>query len=201
MAPKVQFSKDQIIQAALDYSIDQGLNSLTVRKLASKLGCSVAPIYVNFKSSKELIQAVIQKIQAMAWEYSTRPYSSMGFFNIGIGQVLFARDYPELFKDLLELDPKSMAVHDDHLQRMLDVMMEDEFLKGLTRDQNSKILYMMSQFTNGLCLSIVKDWNIMSVEQSLIIMEEMAHRIICSMQDGWEHESMITPEMLEKIKQ
>ncbi len=110
MPPKVQFSKQQILDAALKISIDSGISTLTVRKLASELGCSVAPIYVNFENSDALIQAVMDQIRKKAWEYSTKSYTDIGFFNIGIGQILFVKDYPLLFLDLLNHDHQKQMI-------------------------------------------------------------------------------------------
>ncbi len=61
MAPKSKFKKDQIIDAAFEIARTEGIDRITIRKVAEKLGSSIAPIYVNFKEVDELIQEVIKK--------------------------------------------------------------------------------------------------------------------------------------------
>jgi AcrR family transcriptional regulator len=48
MPPKVQFSKEQILDTAFELVAEAGMAALSVRALAKRLGSSVAPIYVNF---------------------------------------------------------------------------------------------------------------------------------------------------------
>lgn len=61
MAPKTKFKKEQIVDAAFEIARTEGLEGITIRKVAERLGSSIAPIYVNFKDVDELIQAVIRK--------------------------------------------------------------------------------------------------------------------------------------------
>ena len=140
MPPKAQFSKQQILDAALKISIDSGISTLTVRKIAGVLGCSVAPIYVNFKNTDSLLQAVMDQIRTILWKYSTKSYTDIGFFNIGIGQILFAKDYPFLFLDLLNHDDNCLEIPKEQEERMLDIMEEDSMLEGLSRKQNRDLL-------------------------------------------------------------
>lgn len=51
MAPKKKFTKDQIIDAAFEIARTEGIEFITIRKVAEKLGGSIAPIYVNFKEA------------------------------------------------------------------------------------------------------------------------------------------------------
>lgn len=180
MPPKTQFSKQQILDTALEISIKNGISSLTVRKLAGELGCSVAPIYVNFANSKALIEAVMNKIRSISWEYSTRSYTEIGFFNIGIGQILFVKDYPRLFLDLLNHDPQCLKMSQDQEQDMVDIMEGDKMLQGLSREQNSDLLLKMSIFTLGLSTTMIKNQELLPIEQALSLLEETAHQFVHS---------------------
>jgi AcrR family transcriptional regulator len=95
MPPKVQFSKEQILDTAFELVAEAGMAALSVRALAKRLGSSVAPIYVNFKNTGELMAALERKIIDVVWRYSTREYCTHGFFNIGIGQLLFVQGLPQ----------------------------------------------------------------------------------------------------------
>ncbi|MCG8482411.1 MAG: TetR/AcrR family transcriptional regulator, partial [Clostridia bacterium] len=101
MGPKTKFSKEQIIDIAFEIAKKDGIDNITIRKVAEKLGSSIAPIYVNFKSINELTQAVLSKIfsisKKMLWEQNTlNPFRDMG-----IASLRFAKEYPVLFRDLV----------------------------------------------------------------------------------------------------
>ncbi|MBI9098623.1 MAG: TetR family transcriptional regulator [Spirochaetaceae bacterium] len=188
MPPKAQFSKQQILDTALKISIESGISTLTVRKLAEKLGCSVAPIYVNFENSEALVQAVMDMIRELSWKYATKSYTDIGFFNIGIGQILFVKDYPLLYMDLLNNDPHCMTMSDEQAKQMIDIMEKDDMLQGLSREQNSDLLLKMSIFTMGLCLTMTKDEQVLPLEKILSLLEETAHQFIVSLKNNY-HDS------------
>ncbi len=186
MPPKVQFSKQQIVDAALKISIESGISSLTVRKLADALGCSVAPIYVNFENSDALILSVMDKIRKISWEYSTKSYTEIGFFNIGIGQILFVKDYPRLYLDLLNFDHQCLQMPESQEEQMIDIMMNDRMLEGLDREQNRDLLLKMSIFTNGLSISMINNEQRLPIEKVITLLEETAHQLIFSQKTGFQ---------------
>jgi AcrR family transcriptional regulator len=187
MAPKVQFTKNEIIDAAYKISIDERLSKLTVRKVASLLGCSVAPIYVNFKNSQALVDAVLVKITELVWTYLTKAYTDVGFLNIGIGQILFAKDYPELFSDILSSRSDCLSMDEGNQNRMLDIMGNDSMLEGLTREQNTMLLLKMSIFTHGISSSIANGLfpHGTDVVQLIDLLEETGFQLIEATKSGY----------------
>ena len=98
MPPKVKFTREEIIRAALDIVRETGPEGLTARSLAARLGCSVKPIFGLFRSMEEVQQEVLaagyrlygQTIaQAMeAGKYP--PYKASGMAYIAfMGWILF----------------------------------------------------------------------------------------------------------------
>lgn len=59
MPPKVKFTREEIIRAALDIVRETGPEGLTARSLAARLGCSVKPIFGLFRSMEEVQQEVL----------------------------------------------------------------------------------------------------------------------------------------------
>lgn len=57
MAKKV-FSKDLILKSAYEMALEVGVKKITMRKLASRIGSSVMPIYEKFSSKDELLDAI-----------------------------------------------------------------------------------------------------------------------------------------------
>ncbi|HBL51079.1 MAG TPA: TetR/AcrR family transcriptional regulator, partial [Firmicutes bacterium] len=83
MGPKIKFTKEQIIEAAFEIARTEGIDSITMRKVAKKMGSSVAPIYVNFENVDELNKALIERItsisrQLLTEENTGNPFSDMG---------------------------------------------------------------------------------------------------------------------------
>ncbi|MGL1890643.1 MAG: TetR/AcrR family transcriptional regulator [Spirochaetaceae bacterium] len=184
MPPKVQFTKEQILDAALELVISDGVDSLSARNLAKKLNSSVAPIYANYKNTKELFDDVLEKIKIMTWEYSTKPYTPHGFFNIGIGQLLIANDFPNLFMDLLYKSSIATEMDCDTENMMIDIMVKDEKLKGLSRSQCGRVLEKMAIFTSGLAIAVANESQKLPINRALEIMEESANQIIYAERDG-----------------
>lgn len=52
-------SKEEILQTAMETLRTEGVDSLSMRNIAQKMGCSVASPYAYFQSREEIIQALI----------------------------------------------------------------------------------------------------------------------------------------------
>ena len=53
MPPKAKFTKQQIVDAALEIFRDEGMEKLTSRNLGKKLGSSACPIFTVFSGMEE----------------------------------------------------------------------------------------------------------------------------------------------------
>lgn len=151
MPPRKQFSKDQIVEAAFEIATTEGMSGLTVRKVADKLGCSVAPIYVNFDGVDDLKRAVVQRVFDLGRRMMRQHYTGHQFLDIGIASVRFAREYSVLFRELV-LTPNEYM---DDYEQMLgdDVLGEitvDPALDGLTEQEVMVIFLKMRVFQLGL---------------------------------------------------
>jgi len=187
LPPKVQFSKDQIIDSAFSIARETGIASMTVRKVSERLGCSVAPIYINFKNSEELISSVMDRIKKLSWKYFTGTYTDIGFFNMGIGQLLFVRDYPQLYLDLfISGNIGSETNHPEVYEELINIMMKDSMLNGLAREQNRELLLKMSIFTNGLSLELINSQGSLTLDDALAMLEETAQQLVHSYQTDFQ---------------
>jgi len=61
MPPKVVFNKEKIIKTAFEIFKNEGIDCITARSLAAKMGCSTAPIYTCFQNIEEIKQQSIGK--------------------------------------------------------------------------------------------------------------------------------------------
>lgn len=63
MPPKKQISTEQMIERAFHIVRSEGLDALTVRRLAKDLNCSTQPIYHTFSDMKELKKELMKRAQ------------------------------------------------------------------------------------------------------------------------------------------
>ncbi|HCG61822.1 MAG TPA: TetR/AcrR family transcriptional regulator, partial [Collinsella sp.] len=54
MPPRVKFTKEEIVEAALRVTREGGIDSLTARSLAAELGASTRPMFTYFETVDEL---------------------------------------------------------------------------------------------------------------------------------------------------
>ena len=99
MPPKCKFTREEIIQAALDIAKNEGTASITARSLGAKLGSSSKPIFSVFENMEE-VQAEVQKAaKALYAKYiQTGLQQELAFKGVGTQYILFAIKEPKLFQ-------------------------------------------------------------------------------------------------------
>lgn len=109
MPPKPKFSKDEIIEAALNIVRADGISSLTARALGLKLGSSARPIFTVFQSMEEVQQAVMEAAKKLYREYVEKGLSEkIAFKGVGTQYILFAVTEPKLFQLLFMAEQKDI---------------------------------------------------------------------------------------------
>ena len=106
MAPKVKFSREQIIDAAFEIAQTEGIDAITMRKIAKKINSSVAPIYVNFKDVNELNEAVMERIISISLQLIKEEDSVNPLIRMGKACLRFAMEYSVIFRDLVAKNGK-----------------------------------------------------------------------------------------------
>ena len=105
MPPKVKFTRDEIVQAALAVARVKGLDGVTTRDIGAELGVSTRPIFTYFKSMDEVRAAIREKSLALYRErVSEGLQQPIPFLGVGLKHIQFAREDPELYR-LLFLTP------------------------------------------------------------------------------------------------
>lgn len=155
MGPKVKFSKEQIVNAAFEVAKTEGIERITMRKVADKLGSSVAPIYVNFKDANELTKAVIEKIMEISQQFLLKESTGRPFHDMGMASIKFAEEYSVLFRDLIMKNNPYMQDYDNGmLPILIQEMKRDPDLEGFTDDELNSILLKMKVFQMGLSVMV-----------------------------------------------
>lgn len=154
MPPKTKFNKENIIEAAFEIAKESGFSAITTRSVAKRLDSSVAPIYVNFETIENLIEAVVQRVFAVSNELLAKQTGPDVFENIGKASLEFARDYPVLFRELTIQPNQYMASYETEEKTMIEAMAEDEAMRGCTMEERKRIFFKMRVFQVGLSVMV-----------------------------------------------
>ncbi|MFW3146082.1 MAG: TetR/AcrR family transcriptional regulator [Thermoplasmatota archaeon] len=151
MPPQVQFSRENIIEGAFDIFRKEGMEGITARKVAKRLGSSVGPIYTYFENIQELQRELLKKTVELMDEYSIRPWTDIPFLNMGVGYVCFARDEPVLFNNFF-IDPGFETNGERDHETYIERMRRDPMLRDFSRDELVSIFTKMSYFSYGMAV-------------------------------------------------
>ena len=99
MPPKVKFSKQEIVDAAVRVARDKGIDGVTAREIAAELGVSTRPIFTYFDTMDEVKAEVFQTAKELYRAYVERGLAGpIPFLGVGQQYIRFAHDEPELYK-------------------------------------------------------------------------------------------------------
>lgn len=114
MPPKPKFTKEEIVQTALEVVAEKGTEGLTARELGDALGSSARPIFTVFKNMEEL-QVEVRKAAMQRFEsYAEQVLAGMPRFKqIGMQMVLFGVREPKLYQLLFMQENKDAVSFDD----------------------------------------------------------------------------------------
>ncbi len=154
MAPRKKFTKQDIINAAFEIAKIDGLDAITIRRVAEQLGSSIAPIYVNFDEVEELIQAVVDHTQEIAKQLVLEQNSGHPFRDIGLGGIKFAKEYSVLYRDLIMKNNSHMQHNEESLRFAINQMKQDPILHGFSDKELKDIILKMDIFHTGLAVQV-----------------------------------------------
>lgn len=160
MGRKTCFKKEHIIRVGFELVEKGGFENLLTAKVAEKLNSSVKPIYSNWKNMTGLKRDVTKVILEKLVEYLLRDYGEeMRITNMSIGQVLFARDYKNLYRSVL------IEKHDDISDIILNennklhqYCLEDKAFNEIPERLRNAFYYQVSVYIAGLTSTICYDW-------------------------------------------
>lgn len=159
MPPKRQFDRKRIVQAAFEIARGQGLANLTARGVAENLGCSTTPIYSAFKTMGELEDQVCEASTEVMLQFQTKPYTGSPLLDLCLGYVLFAKEEPQLFRDMFmnksQLSEHSREMKTYAFDRLMDTMVSKEpMLAKIDEAKRLELLEMIWTYTHGLAAQI-----------------------------------------------
>ncbi len=106
MPPKAKITKEMIVNAAFEIARTDGAESISVRTVAKKLGCSTQPVMYCFSTIGEIKKAAYSAADKFHSEYITNISEDSGnpVLDIGLNYIRFAAEEKPLFRFLFQSD-------------------------------------------------------------------------------------------------
>lgn len=97
--PKQRITKEMIVETAFEEAKAGGMEQITVKRIAERLGCSVQPIYSYCENMEGLRKDVIRRVKRFVREYAAEHIDQKDLFrSTGQAYVTLAREEPYIFK-------------------------------------------------------------------------------------------------------
>ena len=171
MPPKCRFTREEIIQAALDLTAEKGVGALTARGLAQRLGSSAKPIFGLFAKMEEVQQEVVKAANLRYQEYLRQDMSAgryPPYKASGMAYIRFAREQKELFKLLFMRDrTHEEKAAGDELEALLGLIQKN---MGLSRDDAYRFHLEMWIYVHGIATMIATaylEWDLDFISAAL----------------------------------
>lgn len=145
MPPKSKFTRDEIVDAALNIVREKGIKALTARALGASLGSSACPIFTVFDNMNDVQSAVKVAARALYGDYIKEGLlSKPAFRGVGMQYIRFAMEEPRLF-ELLFMTMLDELPNIDNVLPIIDEYYNDILLSAQTtyelNESDSKMLY------------------------------------------------------------
>ncbi|MFA8439863.1 TetR/AcrR family transcriptional regulator [Pueribacillus sp. YX66] len=155
MPPKPKFTKEQIIDSAFQIAKEEGIDKITIRKVANHLGSSSAPIYVNFKDVQSSNVQSLKKIVEWSKQMIQEQQTGNPFTDIGTAILKMAVEYPVLIRDFILKPNEYLKNYDQEMRAdFLNLMRQTPELEGFTEEKLMTILLKMRIFQTGLTVMV-----------------------------------------------
>lgn len=158
MPPKAKFTRDKIIQTALNIVQENGIESLSARTLGTKLDSSARPIFTVFQNMEDVQQAVLNAARNKYNEYTQKGLSqSPAFKGVGEQYIQFAKEEPKLFQLLFMSEKLDTMTVDNRLS--LDDYYDEIILSiqtqyGVSKNIANKLYRHLWIYTHGIATLI-----------------------------------------------
>lgn len=170
MPPKPKFTREEMVNAAIELISERGEQSLTARELGKFIGSSSCPIFTLFKDMDELKSEVRLKAVSVFNGYMAEAENyTPAYKKRGMQWVKFAAEQPRLFRLLFMHETIDGASFDDAQnlipfgkQNDIDIIIRDY---NATREQAEHLFKQMWTYTYGLCALVANKVCVFSEEE------------------------------------
>lgn len=193
MPPKAKFTKQKILETALNIVRESGIEVLSARTLGTALGCSPQPIFSYFENMEDVKNEVISAAKSIYAKYINEGLKkSPAFKGVGMKYIEFAKDEPKLFELLFMSDvnksdiPNFLPAKDDNSPFILEAIMNDYNFD----EERARTLYNhMAIYANGIAVLFAKNECIFNMEQVSFMLTDVFKAIFISLKNNNSNKS------------
>lgn len=166
----MNFSKDIIVDQAVELVREKGWGALSARSLAARIGCSVIPIYSTVGSMDAVKGAVVDACVGLAMRRGEHPYTDCRYVNHGVGFITLARDEANLFLALIR-HGVSYGGFDRYHSFLRELAHADPRFAELTESQVDILFERHWVYTFGLAVSFF--FSVVTMQSNREIIEHL----------------------------
>lgn len=155
MPPKAKFTREEIIEAALEIVREKGIEAITARELGAKLNSSARPIFTVFQNMDEVLEEVKQKAKEVYNQYVQEGLQQTpAFKGVGTAYIRFAIVEAKLFQLLFMTEQQKTDSIKDVLM-LIDESYEEilwsvEESNQLSREDAQRLYQHLWIYTHGI---------------------------------------------------
>lgn len=161
MPPRTRYTRENLLNAALELVRRDGMDALNARSLAHEMGCSTQPLFREFASMTEIREEVFKRAFEVYVGYinESMTWNMPKYKSTGMAYILFARREPELFKLIfMHVRPDGSRGNMDDDPTMNYVAETIMRATGFTREQALSFHLRSWIFAHGLATLLVTDY-------------------------------------------
>lgn len=198
MPPKIKITEEEILEAAVKITEEQGIEGLNARSLAKELGCSVQPIFRVYSGMEELKKTVVARVAEMYYRYLSDAISlEDDLVGLEMAYIRFAQEKKNLFRllhmsDRLGLHKTEEFTEEGINHEIIEAMAR---LTGLNRKQ-ATMLYTGSFFAaHGIASMIATNHCSFQDEEIQEIMKNVFDGLILRLRSQETEERQIKKDL------
>lgn len=152
MPPKFKLTKDQIIDAAMEIAGESGIEAVTARELAKRIGVSSRPIYSIYESMEELKREVVKRVFLhFAAEMMAEKESEDPFLSSGINYINYAKKYRQFYRITNVTGHKYHDKEEEQIyNQMIEHMRNQPYYSEFSHEEMHDLFTKMWIFSHGL---------------------------------------------------
>lgn len=191
MPPKCKFTREEIIQAALDIARAEGITAITARALGAKLGSSPKPVFSIFENMEEVQQEVVAAAKQLYGGYvenGLKQRQIPAFKGVGMEYIKFALREPKLFQLLFMSEQAQKPavtnvlpmIDDNYSQILLSV--QDSY--ALNEDDAEKLYRHLWIYTHGIAVLCATNMCTFTAEEMSKMLTEVCVSVLKEIKGG-----------------
>ncbi|MCM3172399.1 TetR/AcrR family transcriptional regulator [Paenibacillus sp. MER 99-2] len=179
MPPKVEITKDKVLDAAFEMVREQGLDVLTARNIARRLHCSTQPIYSAYGNMDELKEELFDRAInfAIGTMKTYKNEQNSPAMNLILGCLIFSHQEKHLFRALYLSDYRAVYLsnHTDRLNEEIYVafLQIDDRLQVIEETRARSMYLKIMTYWLGISTMINTNISELDLDEATRMLEEM----------------------------